>query len=173
MSASVLKQCLPNNGLKWLPDRHVTRNIRVDTRVVAALRSLRVSIRKRDVEIELTNLIDKATSLARRRGRDVDRSEFVYELRHYHRLGRYLSPDDFEQLFTTIVLARYRYVEDRWEEDLPEEDPATHCHLARAVDRFNRAARFWCNFEAFFEDDHTRAEEAEMQAANARGNYRT
>jgi hypothetical protein len=34
-----------------------------------------------------------------------------------------LSLDDFEQLFSTIVLARYRYVSDRWDDDLVSLDP--------------------------------------------------
>ncbi|KAL2261174.1 hypothetical protein VTK26DRAFT_4608 [Humicola hyalothermophila] len=40
----------------------------------------------------------------------------------------------------------------------PEEDPADHCHLARAVDEFERAAWFWPSVEAFFEDDHNPAD---------------
>jgi hypothetical protein len=39
----------------------------------------------------------------------------VRELHHHHRLGSMLSLDDFEQIFTAVVLARYRYLEDRWE----------------------------------------------------------
>ncbi|KAH6632198.1 hypothetical protein F5144DRAFT_593009 [Chaetomium tenue] len=47
----------------------------------------------------------------------------------------------------------------------PEEDPADHCHLARAVDAFQAAAWFWSSVEAFLEDDHTRADAAERGAA--------
>jgi hypothetical protein len=90
--------------------------------VVAGLRSLGVLIRKREVQIELTNLVEEATALARQvvsaPGRDIERSEFVRELGNHHRLGQVLPPAHFEQLFTTIVLARYRYRSDRWEDDL-------------------------------------------------------
>jgi hypothetical protein len=53
----------------------------------------------------------------------------VAELRHHHRLGQVLRPAHFEQLFTSIVLARYRYRSDRWDEDLVS---STLCHFLRA-----------------------------------------
>lgn len=85
-------------------------------------------MRKREVQVELTKLVDEATALAeqvpRNLGRDVDRSEFVRELNNHHHLGCFLSLDDFEQVFTTIVLARYRYISDRAEEGLVSLGPS-------------------------------------------------
>ncbi|KAK4044172.1 hypothetical protein C8A01DRAFT_31775 [Parachaetomium inaequale] len=134
---------------------NITRRRRVDARVVEALRSLGVSIRKRDVQIELTNLVDEATALAQRvaraPGRDVERSEFVLELQQHNRLGRLLSLDQFEQFF----------YDDRARQ--PVEDPAAHCHLAPAVDAFEAAAWFWSTPEAFLEDDQTRTAQPPRQ----------
>lgn len=65
----------------------------------------------------LRNGMAWATELASRvvamPGRDVGQSEFLAELRVRVRPGALLSPQDFKELFTTIVLARYRYLEDR------------------------------------------------------------
>ena len=157
--------------------------------MVNALQSLDVRIQKQDVQVELTNLVHEATAFSRNvvsvPGRDVERSEFLAEFREQSRLGKRLSPGQFEQLFTTIVLARYRYLEDRYLEDLvslnplhmylfslqprianrlpsqPVENPATHCHLARAVDAFEKAAWFWSSVEAFLEDDQGRGDDIE------------
>ncbi|KAK4097260.1 hypothetical protein N658DRAFT_434462 [Parathielavia hyrcaniae] len=157
--ADIVKSCLPRNGMKWHHGTSVTRRNRIDVSVVVGLRSLGVSYRQ-DVQIALTNLVDEASKRVDLvPGRDVDRLEFVREFAHHHRLGQVLPPAHFEQIFTTIVLARYRYRMDRWDEDLPDEDPATHCHLARAVDTFEKAAWFWSTTEGFFEDYHTRADE--------------
>ncbi|KAK4125695.1 hypothetical protein N657DRAFT_631933 [Parathielavia appendiculata] len=143
----VLKSCLLSNGIKS------------------------VSIRKRDAQTELTNLVDEATTLAKRvdrvPGRDVDRSEFVRELSHHHRLGQVLPLAHFEQLFTAVVLARYRYRSDSSHLPKLDEDPATRGHLAGAVDAFEKAAWFWETVEAFFEDDHPRADEAERGASSS------
>ncbi|KAH6856214.1 hypothetical protein B0I37DRAFT_425319 [Chaetomium sp. MPI-CAGE-AT-0009] len=168
--AAALKSCMPWNGMNWGQGRpSITRRRRVDGRVVVALRSLDVSIRKRDIQIELTNLVEGATAFAQGMvsvpGRDIERSEFLAEFRGENRLGELLSPAQFEQLFTAIVLARYRYLEDRYLEDrylrdLPVENPATHCHLARAVDAFEAAAWFWSSVEAFLEDDQIRGDDA-------------
>ncbi|KAK4150033.1 hypothetical protein C8A00DRAFT_18370 [Chaetomidium leptoderma] len=175
MPAAVLKGCLPRNGMKWGQGAapNVTRRHRIDANVVAALRSLGVPIQKRDVQVEFTNLVNEATALAERvvavLGRDVERSEFTLELHQHNRLGRLLSPLDFEQIFTTIVLARYRYISDRWDDDLPDENPANHCHLARAVDAFEKAAWFWSTPVAFLEDDHIRADERGRASSESDG----
>jgi hypothetical protein len=58
-------------------------------------------MRKREVQVELTKLVDEATALAqqvpRNLGRDVDRTEFARELQNHHPLGRCLSLDDLGQ----------------------------------------------------------------------------
>ncbi|KAL2169067.1 hypothetical protein VTG60DRAFT_6489 [Thermothelomyces hinnuleus] len=123
----------------------ITHRSRIDLRILKALRSLGVLICKRDVQIELTNLVNEATALARRvmfvPDRDIDRSEFVLELWQHNRLGRLLAP--------------------------PEEDPTTHCHLARAVDAFEAAAWFWSTAEAFLEDDQARGDDTERTASSS------
>ncbi|KAK3294439.1 uncharacterized protein B0H64DRAFT_463321 [Chaetomium fimeti] len=168
--AAAHKSCMPWNGMQWGQGRvNITPRRLTDVRVLGALRSLGVSIRKRDVQIELTNLVEEATAFAQRMvcvpDRDIERSEFLAKFRGENRLGELLSPAQFEQLFTTIVLARYRYLEDRYLEDLPVESPATHCHLARAVDAFEATAWFWSSVEAFLEDDQGRGDDAESLAA--------
>ncbi|KAL2261173.1 hypothetical protein VTK26DRAFT_4607 [Humicola hyalothermophila] len=124
-AVAVLLSCLPRNGMAWPQHGHrnITPRHRVDARVVAALRSLSVPLRKRDVQVALNDLVNDATVLAPRvvslaDGRDVERSEFVAELHAQTPLGQFLLPADFGQLFTAIVVARYRYLDDRREAEL-------------------------------------------------------
>ncbi|KAL2164835.1 hypothetical protein VTH06DRAFT_131 [Thermothelomyces fergusii] len=148
----------------------ITRRRRSDLRILEALRLLGVSIRKREVQIELTNLLNEATALAQRvafaSNQEISRSEFVLNLQQHNRLGRLLTPVQFEQLFS-IVLARYRNLESWYIDGLPEEHPTTHCHLARAVDAFEAAAWFWSTVEAFLEDDQARGDDAERAASSS------
>jgi hypothetical protein len=95
--------------------------------VVTALRLLNVPIQTRDVQIELTNMVDEATAFARNRvpvpDEYLERPQFLDEFRETSRLGKRLSSGYFEQFFTTIVLARYRYLEERYLEDLVSLNP--------------------------------------------------
>ncbi|KAJ4289373.1 hypothetical protein N0V88_006851 [Collariella sp. IMI 366227] len=116
-SALALKSCMPFKGMKW-PEgcSNITHRRRVDNRIVRALRSLDVPIRRREVQIKLAGSVacfTKPASLVSILPEDVVRPEFMHGLCEETRLGLALSLADFEQSFSAVVLARYRYKRDR------------------------------------------------------------
>lgn len=119
----------------------ITRYARTDVRVVQALRAAGVPLRKREVQMELRGLVDMATELASSmdfRGvmKGDEMKALVAELQQSHRLGHKLSSHDMELLLRAILVARYRYKWERWED---EEDGKV-----RSAETFRKHTTFPC-----------------------------
>jgi hypothetical protein len=62
----LLKESLPQNGMRWKSRSYVLRSPRRDRRVIIALRDRGVRLRAQDIQREFRLIMNTATTLARR-----------------------------------------------------------------------------------------------------------
>ncbi|KAK3378899.1 hypothetical protein B0T24DRAFT_694134 [Lasiosphaeria ovina] len=142
----ILKDILPKNGMAWEEFRGVLGSHRKDRAALHAIQAIvGVALKPRDVQIFLCRLVDDAAKAAYRVDPDVGTTvdHFLACLHRESKLAAHIGQETFSELFRALVLGRNRFQTDRFERDLPEQNPTTHCALARSVDQFERAAFFW------------------------------
>ncbi|KAK0637063.1 hypothetical protein B0T17DRAFT_97349 [Bombardia bombarda] len=151
-SRAPLKRRLPHNGMAWDGCNNVLSRHSHDAEAVQSLKAIVPRLRDREVQIVLCNMVDNA----RRRapapapGGPFDVVEYLLQVKDEDELANLLSETIYLELFRALIHGRDRYLARRVERGLEEQDPRTHCQLARAVDAFLAAGGwFWSDLAIF------------------------
>ncbi len=138
------KSFLPRNGMAWEVHATVLGKSKRDRDVMRGLAALGIPAESREIQTELTRVIEAATHFvvgpvgaALRAGVD-DEYDFLAQVRRNHRLGGQLAEVTFVELFHEMLRARSRFLDAWRERGLPDQNLVRHAPLARAIDQFHQ-----------------------------------